>query len=405
MSDGEDYDDDDQEYVYEEDQVEFDYDYDDHTDDAKLTPRKSPKESTSPVKKLASDGKAKSTSSQKGSQKDSSYLTMVPQDGYVIVSLSDIMPIMLSLIKEVRSLLDLSLDETQILLQSYQWDKEKLIDAFFADPEKVMNTSGLSLYNQISELNTITQSIQKIPSTDSNTTFECRICCDNEIKSEEAFHLGCKHQFCRDCFGEYLRNQVNDGPLCIIAHCAEHKCNQSITRSIYQHFLSPSYQEKYDIYLVKHFIDRSKNMSYCPAPRCEKVAIGSGITTVRCTCSNPFCFKCGEEAHDPCSCAQLSDWNAKCLNESETANWILANTRKCPECNTRIEKNQGCNHMTCRMCKYEFCWICMGNWVEHGQTTGGYYKCNRFEATAMNASASAAQKAKAELERYLHYYQ
>ncbi len=42
------------------------------------------------------------------------------------------------------------------------------------------------------------------------------------------------------------------------------------------------------------------------------------------------------------------------------ANWILANTRKCPNCNTRIEKNQGCNHMTCRLCKHEFCWTCMG---------------------------------------------
>jgi hypothetical protein len=68
----------------------------------------------------------------------------------------------------------------------------------------------------------------------------------------------------------------------------------------------------------------------------------------------------GEEAHDPCSCAQLAEWELKCVNESETANWILANTRKCPACNARIEKNQGCNHMTCRLCKHDFCWICMG---------------------------------------------
>jgi ariadne-1 len=68
----------------------------------------------------------------------------------------------------------------------------------------------------------------------------------------------------------------------------------------------------------------------------------------------------GEEGHEPCSCAQLAEWSLKCVNESETANWILANTRKCPACTARIEKNQGCNHMTCRQCKHEFCWVCMG---------------------------------------------
>ncbi|KAJ1396709.1 hypothetical protein B484DRAFT_472235, partial [Ochromonadaceae sp. CCMP2298] len=114
--------------------------------------------------------------------------------------------------------------------------------------------------------------------------------------------------------------------------------------------------------------------------------------------------RCGEEAHDPCCCAQLAEWTLKCMNESETANWILANTRKCPECNTRIEKNQGCNHMTCRLCKHEFCWICMGGWQDHGQTTGGFYKCNRFVPKEVSVAVNAVERAKAELDRYLHYY-
>ena len=126
---------------------------------------------------------------------------------------------------------------------------------------------------------------------------------------------------------------------------------------------------------------------------------------VRCTCNNPFCFRCGSEAHDPCTCQQLQTWNLKCQDESETANWILANTKKCPECMTRIEKNQGCNHMTCKICKFEFCWICNGSWASHGADSGGYYKCNKFDVAPVDSSASAAEKAKAELDRYLHYYQ
>jgi uncharacterized protein YacL len=29
-------------------------------------------------------------------------------------------------------------------------------------------------------------------------------------------------------------------------------------------------------------------------------------------------------------------------------------------CKTKVEKNEGCNHMTCIICKYEFCWFCLG---------------------------------------------
>jgi len=42
-----------------------------------------------------------------------------------------------------------------------------------------------------------------------------------------------------------------------------------------------------------------------------------------------------------------------------------------------------------------------GSWADHGQGTGGFYKCNRF----IPADEKLVEKAKAELERYLHYYQ
>lgn len=46
----------------------------------------------------------------------------------------------------------------------------------------------------------------------------------------------------------------------------------------------------------------------------------------------------------------------------------------------------------------------MGPWADHGTSTGGYYKCNRYQAANQGDQSSMA-KAKAELERYLHYYQ
>lgn len=356
---------------------------------------------------ISTGGSKGSRSSTGSSSSKAPAVLVVPDDSYIIADCTEVKPLMNCLVNEVSSLLDLNTDMTQTLLHNNKWDKEKLVDIFFADSDRALKDAGLDLFSQ--ELISLAlydeRSEEAEKSSGKMGVFRCRICCDC-CDVGTFFSLGCGHKFCRPCYSEYLRNQVNDGPSCIQAHCPEHKCSQAVTKSVFRALLvNPEDAVRYDLYYIKNFIEVSKAMKYCPAPRCDKVAIGSGITTVRCSCTYPFCFRCGEEAHDPCSCRQLVEWNEKCMNESETANWILANTRKCPNCMTRIEKNQGCNHMACKLCKHEFCWICMGVWSEHGQSTGGFYKCNRFDAGNINTQVDAAQKAKAELDRYLHYYQ
>ena len=100
----------------------------------------------------------------------------------------------------------------------------------------------------------------------------------------------------------------------------------------------------------------------------------------------------------------------KACAESENVKWIAANTKKCPGCHKAIEKNQGCNHMTCLQCRHEFCWVCMGDWKEHGTATGGYYKCNVYEKKksenkAFSEEEKKREDARHELERYTFYFQ
>lgn len=89
----------------------------------------------------------------------------------------------------------------------------------------------------------------------------------------------------------------------------------------------------------------------------------------------------------------------------------MANTKQCPECRKPIEKNQGCNHMTCKICNYEFCWLCLGKWSEHGQKTGGYYNCNKYEELKNKGDGKITkdeqkrQAAKNELDRYMFYFE
>ncbi|KAF5113093.1 hypothetical protein DV495_001939 [Geotrichum candidum] len=109
------------------------------------------------------------------------------------------------------------------------------------------------------------------------------------------------------------------------------------------------------------------------------------------------------QAHDhmPATCKIAKAWLKKCQDDSETANWISANTKECAKCHSTIEKSGGCNHMTCQKCKHEFCWICMGDWSLHGTS---YYNCSRYDEADSMAARSEQDKSRSQLKRYLHYY-
>lgn len=82
---------------------------------------------------------------------------------------------------------------------------------------------------------------------------------------------------------------------------------------------------------------------------------------VSCLCSHSYCGNFAEENHRPLFCDTVKKWILKNKDDSQNAQWIMVNTKPCPECNRSIEKNQGCNHMTCTApCFVEFCWYCLG---------------------------------------------
>lgn len=111
---------------------------------------------------------------------------------------------------------------------------------------------------------------------------------------------------------------------------------------------------RYKRLLNRAYVDDSPSLRWCPAPDCTYAvqchvpvkSLETVVPSVRCACGNLFCFGCGLEHHQPCICRLVKLWLKKCADDSETANWISANTKECPKCLATIEKNGGCNHMT-----------------------------------------------------------
>lgn len=100
------------------------------------------------------------------------------------------------------------------------------------------------------------------------------------------------------------------------------------------------------------FVADSPNLRWCPHPGCENAVecsqapprmLNQLVPTVQCACGNAFCFGCGYPAdHRPVLCKIVKMWEKKCADDSETANWLNANTKECPKCVSTIEKNGGC---------------------------------------------------------------
>lgn len=300
------------------------------------------------------------------------------------------------LVSEIMAIGSLDRSAALGLLIRYEWNKERLTEEYFDDPDKVLAAAGLTALMEGSK--------DAPPSTPME--MECQICYDT-VDSSDAFALACGHSFCRECWTDYLEGRVKQGNMVTRTDCPDSDCTERVYDSMFEQLLSPASKLRYESFLARSFVEDSPIRRWCPGPDCGRAVEcrDSSILNVKCECNFEFCFKCGDPAHEPTNCDNLSKWKEKLVSESENATWILANTKKCPKCRTPIEKNQGCNHMTCQSCRHDFCWMCLGPWKDHGSATGGYYKCNRFDPSKPSADGQASADAKTELDRYLHYFQ
>jgi hypothetical protein len=55
----------------------------------------------------------------------------------------------------------------------------------------------------------------------------------------------------------------------------------------------------------------------------------------------------------------LNSYTERVAPRDVTQNPYNETNRDCPQCGVVIERNHGCQHMTCSNCTYEFCWICL----------------------------------------------
>ncbi|XP_022929862.1 probable E3 ubiquitin-protein ligase ARI8 [Cucurbita moschata] len=320
------------------------------------------------------------------------------EQNYTILNESDIRQRQEDDITRISSVLSISRVASIVLLRHFNWSVTKVHDEWFADETRVRKQVGLLEAPVVHVLNARERT--------------CGICFESypnsRIKS-----AACGHPFCANCWEGYITTSINDGPGCLALRCPDPSCSAVVDQDMINSLVSDEDRKKYARYLLRSYVEDNKKTKWCPAPGCEHAVLfdaGNGNYDVSCLCTYGFCWKCTEEAHRPVDCATVEKWILKNSAESENMNWILANSKPCPKCKRPIEKNQGCMHMTCTPpCTFEFCWLCLGAWSDHGERTGGFYACNRYEVAKQDGVYDEAEKrremAKNSLERYTHYYE
>jgi len=314
-------------------------------------------------------------------------------------------------IKSIADLFNITRHVAGLLLRHYSWKKERLIARMCENPELVLKEAGVT-----SDGNADAITISKaVISTGEDG---CSICGD-DTPAERCTALTCGHRFCNDCWRNYMTLKIKEGEV-VKLKCMHVKCNLVIDEATVRKIVDAPTYERYLRFITKAFVEDSDGrIKWCPQASCGNAITADMITGtfVKCSCGYRFCFACYREAHAPVACDQVKLWEKKCQDDSETMHWKYANTKDCPKCETAVEKNGGCNHMTCRQCKYEWCWMCSKPWKGHND----YYNCNKFLKkekpkspwfSSLRTSKKDRQKEKEEereknrlaLERYIHYY-
>lgn len=320
---------------------------------------------------------------------------------FTILSVDDIITAQNKEVNHVAGILGLSDEHAAVLLRYFRWNKERLIERCMEARETILSAAGVISEGDGTAKGGRSRTIA-IPG------FVCDICCDDS-RGLETVALSCNHRFCKNCYEHYLVQKIKEEGESRNIQCMASTCNVIVDEKTVGSLVDKAVYQRYKTLLLRTYVDDNEFLRWCPAPECEyavechvsQSALQTIVPTVLCRCSHRFCFGCAVADHQPCICTLVRKWLRKCEDDSETANWISAHTKECTKCRSTIEKNGGCNHMTCRKCKHEFCWVCMGPWSEHGTS---WYNCNRYEEKSSTDARDAQATSRQTLERYLHYY-
>ncbi len=180
---------------------------------------------------------------------------------------------------------------------------------------------------------------------------ECTVCYEEIDEEEKKFNdIPCGHVCCTQCWLNYLKTLITEAKVDKIK-CVEHKCKEIIQEEFILKHIKDDKKlvDKYQRFKKRCSIINDKNKKQCPKPDCESFLEKSVFSNyVKCENGHKYCFECLKPPHGNKKCEEIL--------EKDFMKWKKnKRVKRCPRCKIFTEKNEGCNHMTCVSCKYQWC--------------------------------------------------
>jgi ariadne-2 len=275
-------------------------------------------------------------------------------------------------VEKLSNTLKITPSLAKVLLHEHKWDANDIVEKYRDNAANLLVSSRIKSGNG-----------KKVV----YVTLLCPVCI--QTQPFEKFHnLSCAHSFCKHCWSMHFEIQISQG-ISTQIRCMAAGCDVLVPEDLVLTLVSrPQIRDKYQQFAFQDYVKSHPELRFCPGTNCQGIIRSQDLSAKKATCKmceTSFCFRCGNDYHAPTDCTTIKKWLTKCADDSETANYISANTKDCPKCNICIEKNGGCNHIACCNCKHDFCWMCLGDWKSHGSE---YYECSRYKENPNIANES-----------------
>ena len=176
--------------------------------------------------------------------------------------------------------------------------------------------------------------------------------CYNSYPEEDFYSLSCGHAFCKQDTEEYLQIGINTGKVLNIS-CMQGGCDQEFKEKNVEDCVDNDLFIKYKQFLRNIMVDLDPNLRWCPSKSCTGVVkkpLNKNQTEGTCEdCNAKLCFSCSQKAHPGRGCGESEE--QKLFDQWKRESGAV----DCPKCTITVYKYEGCNHMTCSKCRYEFC--------------------------------------------------